>query len=293
MDKIQLLDQLPEWYKNVLDFREVCRTEQEEFDAIFQAIHEVRDNFFFQTMDIASVAQWESVMKIIPNPSSETLEFRRARLLNRLSNRPPFTLEFLKQKLDVLIGAGAWNIHVDYPNYTLYVESNAENQTYATEVAFTIQTTAPAHMVFCNSPVTSATLLLAEGIEQTVFTYHYQLGRWNLGQKPFATTQKEGLKLPDVPSLKPELIHRTASFLMEHIVSARINGSILVSEIEKTIRGGEVVVSYTILPAHTPNVTQLELLGADGTILSSIRVYIPVSVMTRVKHTLTAEEGVN
>ena len=107
---------------------------------------------------------WEQIFDIVPNLDTESLGFRRVRVLNRVSTRPPFTLGFLYQKLDELIGAGAWTVRVDYPNYTIYIESSAENQQYAAEVAYTINRTKPAHIVYVNTPYVRTGLLLSETI---------------------------------------------------------------------------------------------------------------------------------
>ena len=104
---------------------------------------------------------WEQVFRIVPNPQVESLAFRRTRVLNRISTRPPYTLGFLYQKLDELIGPGEWKVTVDYPNYTLYIESAAQNQNYATELAFTINRIKPAHIVWVNAPFVRTGLLLS------------------------------------------------------------------------------------------------------------------------------------
>ena len=136
-------------------------------EALAGEITAVADNFFFQTMDEGAVSQWEKIVNIVPNPAAEDLDFRRARVLNRISIRPPFTLGFLYQKLDELIGPGPWEGTVNYPKYTLYIEWSAQNQNYATEVASTINRTKPAQIVYLNRLSTSSGDLLAERIEQT------------------------------------------------------------------------------------------------------------------------------
>ena len=169
MNKIELdadlLSLLPPWYQRILDYQQICQAEQVQMEALATEIAAVANNFFFQTMDAGAVSQWEQIFRITPNPATESLEFRRARVLNRASTRPPFTLQFLRQKLDELIGPGEWTVTVDYPHYTLYIESSAENQQYATEVAYTIGRIKPAHIVFVNTPYLRAGLLLAEQIE--------------------------------------------------------------------------------------------------------------------------------
>lgn len=93
MNNIQLTPDisryLPTWYKNILDYQAICTTEAQQFETLAQFIDAVHQNFYFQTMDLSAIQQWEEVFQIIPNPSIETLAFRQARLLNRMSNRPP------------------------------------------------------------------------------------------------------------------------------------------------------------------------------------------------------------
>ena len=99
-----MLALLPPWYQAVLDYQQICQTEQVQLEAAAQAIQTISDNLFFQTMDEGAISQWEQVLQIAPNPQTETLAFRRVRAINRLSTRPPFTIWFLHQKLDELIG---------------------------------------------------------------------------------------------------------------------------------------------------------------------------------------------
>lgn len=289
----QLLPLLPPWYREILDYQEICQTEQEQFEALAEEITAVADNFFFQTMDAGAVSQWEQIFGIIPNPAVESLEFRRARVLNRVSTRPPFTLGFLYQKLDELIGPGGWTVTVDYPNYTLYIESSAENQQYATEVAYTVNKIKPAHIVYVNTPYLRSGLLLSESIELSQLTYHYQLGSWGLGVQPFATEQGQGvIKMPTTPSIQQALLTGVAGFVSGDIASARINGTVSVPDIEKTVDGSVLTVTYTVTQAQAETITQVELLGSDGTVLTSSTVYVPVTGSTIMKHTIPVSEGV-
>ena len=289
----QLLPLLPPWYREILDYQEICQTEQEQFETLAAEITAVADNFFFQTMDAGAVSQWEQIFGIIPNPAVESLEFRRARVLNRVSTRPPFTLGFLYQKLDELIGPDGWTVTVDYPNYTLYIESSAENQQYATEVAYTVNKIKPAHIVYVNTPYLRSGLLLSESIELSQLTYHYQLGSWGLGVQPFATEQGQGvIKMPTTPSIQQALLTGVAGFVSGDIASARINGTVSVPDIEKTVDGSVLTVTYTVTQAQAETITQVELLGSDGTVLTSSAVYVPVTGSTIMKHTIPVSEGV-
>lgn len=288
-----LLALLPPWYREVLDYQELCRTETAQFETLADEIIGVADNFFFQTMDEGAVSMWEQVFQIVPNPSTESLDFRRARVLNRITTRPPYTLGFLYQKLDELIGPGEWTVTVDYPNYTLYIESAAQNQNYATELAFTINRIKPAHIVWINSPFVRTGLLLSETISSAQRTYNYKLGSWELGLLPFATDGPEGvIKMPETPSIQQALLTGVANFVSGDVASARVNGTIPIADLTKSVEGAELTVTYTVLPSQTTEITSLELLDGEGNVLTSSTVYIPVTTNVVMKHIIPVAEGV-
>lgn len=288
-----MLELLPPWYREILDYQQICQTEQQLLESLAQEITAIAENFFFQTMDSGSVSQWEQILGITPNLTTETLEFRRARLINRLSTRPPYTIWFLYQKLDELIGPGQWTVNVDYPNYTLYIESSAENQQYATEVAYTINTIKPAHIVFVNTPYVQTGMLLSETIELYQRNWNYNLGGWGLGVLPFASDVSKGvIKMPTTPSIQQALLTGTANFVSSDIASARINGTVVISELEKTISGSTLTVTYTVPQDQASDITLAELLDADGNVLTSSPVYVPVESNTVMKHVIPVSEGV-
>ena len=290
----EMLSLLPPWYREVLDYQQICQTEQEQMQALAQEITAVADNLFLQTMDAASVSQWEQIFGIVPNLTTETLAFRRARLINRLSARPPFTIWFLQEKLDELIGPGQWTVNMDYPNYTLYVESSAENQQYAAEVSYTVGSIKPAHIVFVNTPYVQTGILLSETIELSQRKWNYSLGGWGLGVLPFASEVSKGvIKMPTTPSVQQALLTDTANYVSGDIASARINGSVMISELEKSVDGSTLTVTYTVPQDQVSSVTLAELLDSDGNVLTSSTVYVPVEANTVMKLIIPTSEGVS
>ncbi len=289
----ELCKQLPPWYREVLDYQQICQTETAQFETLAQEITGVAENFFFQTMGLDGIEMWEQIFHIVPNPQTEDLEFRRYRVLNRITTKPPYTLGFLYQKLDELIGPGLWEVTVDYPNYTLYIESSAQNQNYAQEVAFTINRIKPAHIVYVNTPFIQSGILLSEQIERLNRVYNYKLGLWALGQLPFATDQdNEVVKLPETPSIQQALLTGVANFVSGDVASARINGTISITGLTKSVENNVLTVTYTVANSQTTEITSVELLDAEGNTLTSSTVYVPVGDTIVMKHTIPVAEGV-
>lgn len=286
-----LLSLLEPWYREVFDYQEICQTEQAEFEALAAYISAVAENFFFQTMDESSVSQWEQVLKIIPNLQTEDLQFRRERILNRISTKPPFTLGFLYQKLDFLLGPGNYEIEVDYPNYTLYIKSSAQNQLYAQEISYTINTIKPCHIVYVNMPYLSDTVLLNENVQLAKITWNYRLGYWGLGELPFGETENKGeIVTANQKTIQPTLLSNVAGFLQSDVASARLNGTIIIAEINKSISENVCNVMYTVTPQQTNEVTLIELLDEAGGVLTSSPVYVPIIDTTTFSHNIIVKE---
>ena len=287
-----LLSLLPPWYAEVADYQAICAAEQPVFDQMQADTLQILANFWPQTMDADSIGQWEQALGILADPTYEDLDFRRARIINRITTKPPFTLQFLYNKLDELIGPGAWTVDVDYPNYTLYIESNAQGQDYSQEVEFTVNRIKPAHIAYVHRAVVVSEVLVGESIQYSRYQWNYKLGSWALGALPFAQViENEVVKTPNLSSVQPALLQNLTGYTAGDIVSALVNNTIPVAGINKAQDGSVLTITYPISAAQTGAINQVALLDADGVRLVSANVYIPVVDTVTVKHTITLAEG--
>ena len=287
-----LLALLPPWYRQILDYQQICQSEQKQFELLAEEITAVADNFFFQSMDLSAISMWEQIFSIMADPSSEDLAFRRFRVLNRVSSRPPFTMGFLRQKLDELIGLGQWTVEMDYPNYTLYIESAAYNQNYATEISYTINHVKPAHIAFINRPYTVGGIALSETISMDKRVYQYRLGSWGLGVAAFAQNNSIGvIKTASTPSIQAALLNGVAGYVAGDIASAQINGGLAIGSLTKETVGSTLTVTYVVTPSDAAEITKAALLDAEGNILTQSDLYVPVTDVTIIKHVIPVTEG--
>ena len=293
MPETDICQYWPEWFRKILDFQALCQTEGEELRVMAEAMDQVRQNLYVQTMDEGATAEWESIFRIVANPATESLEFRRDRVLNRLSMRPPFTLTYLYQRLDALFGPGNWEVEMDYPNATLYIEAAVEDQQYFSELSATMGIVKPCHIVYISRPRVSAALLLSEEIALTQGRYNYRLGSWALGQLPFRSQDKEEIvKMATQPSIQPAFLNQTAAFVADDVQAVRINGTLLISTLSHSSAENVGMVGYTVLKAQVQEVTLIELLDAAGAVLASSTVYVPINEdKVAFRHRFTVKEG--
>lgn len=287
-----LVQYLPYWFREIGEFGAVMEAETDQWNGLAEGMDLVYRNFFFQTMDVSTVTAWEKVIGILASPGAESLDFRRARLINRLSTRPPFTLQFLYDKLDELIGPGQWSCEIDYENHAIIIGASAQDVNWQGEIMVTLNTIKPAHMIFTTRPEVWSILQLEEEVSLVKLTYNYHLGAWGLGLKPFADEEHQGVIVtPNQQTINQNLLNQTAQFVAEDVAAARVNGTVPVPSLTKSAEGAEVTILYTVTQEQAAAVTQLELLDKEGNVLTSAPVYVPVMGDATFKHIIPVKEG--
>ena len=284
---------IPSVYKGVVEMEKLLDSEERVMQIARKEMSAAFANTFVLTSDESGVIMFEKLLNLVADAKNESLEFRRQRIINRLSMSPPFTFNFLKQKLDEIIGRDAWTAYIDYTNYTLYVESSAVNQNWYSEVLFTVNRIKPCHMVFVNVPYTRAAVHMNEEISCAQNSWHYRLGSWRLGQMPFSTlSEGEVIKMSSTKSIQQALLDDAATCVSTNIASVLINDSIKVSTFRlKQASENIVSVEYTVSPSMTNLITNIKLLREDDTVLTESTVYVPVTQDIVSKHTITVKEG--
>jgi len=310
-----LLELLPQWYRDVLDYQEICEVEKPTFDAAETSMQQVLNNFFPLRMDEGMTEQWEQVLGIVANPQNETLDYRRRRIANRISTKPPFTLSFLYQKLDEMIGEGLWSVTVDYQNYSLYIDRAAQGQTYTQELEWTINHIKPAHIKYISRPYINNMLLLSEQVSylDDYITWNYRLGGWELGAKPFVTTSAEwnyalgawplgakpfsdkGVEIvakpTSVTSIQQPLLADVVNTVINAIAAVRLNGSISITDLTKSASADVVTITAYVPEGTTAIILKEELLDTDGNVLTAADVSIPVSGAVTLVYRIYVKEG--
>lgn len=288
-----LMEYAPQIYSGFAEYQTLMSAENPLIADVEKAAKDLHDDQFVLLATAEGIQHYESMLKIISNPSTETLEFRRQRILNRMAFASSFTVKSLRNRLDSILGAGQYDLYIDYDKYTIYIESAAVDQNWFNEILITMARTKPANMVFINKPLVSSVLGLSEEVSYQKLTFNYRAGYWSVGQKPFATMEDGGiLKMANSSSLKPELLQAVANFTAEDVKEVVINGEFIIQQFTtKSASNGECIIEYYI-PANTfTAITSIGLLDADGNMLSSFAVYVPVLDDIIIKHIIKVKEA--
>ena len=286
---------LPWLYKDIVEMNALMDTEDSLFSKLMDEYIRGRDNQYILTADEYGIRIFEDIINIVPDPSTETLDFRRQRLINRFRTQPPFTFRWLQGKLNEIVGVGKWNAWVDNENYTLYIESSAEDQKWFQEISITVNNTKPANIIFINRPLVVHDVLTNETINLKELIWNYRLGTiWMLGDVPFISYDDKGvIVLATTPSIQQAMLNKLATFSANEIAKVRINGTYIITDFEvKSASANVVTVQYYVIPeSGITNVTRIELLDSANNVLTRSNVYVPLVLGVNLKHTILVKEG--
>lgn len=257
-------------------------------------LNKAKNNQFIAYADEDGIYAYEQLFQIVADPETETLEERRFRLLNRIQTLSYYTMIYLRQKLDSLFGKNNYEIEMDYPNYTLYIKSNASNSFIYKESIATINKIKPANIVFINVPFIPTTIEVGEEIYQQKWWWNYILGgKWKVGQKPIISVQELAkLKSEEVQSLTPLMLNKLKTFTGEEIQAVLINDTYKITNfVQKIITGGYLRIQYNIENwEEIKLITNIKFLDGKDLILSNDPVYIPITSDTMIEHRINIRE---
>lgn len=184
----RLLSYLPVVYHDVKEYQEISRVSQKNIDDLQHEIDRFLDNQFVMTSDDYGLSRREKDLKIKANKEIETLDFRRKRIINRYTTRPPFTIRYLRGQLDRLVGKGRTSVTVNASEYLLTVVTSIDDAPLFREIEETIKITIPSNLIYRQQTSIRDSIVIKEKVIRKDINWNYKLdGSWKLGSAPFAS----------------------------------------------------------------------------------------------------------
>ena len=94
---------------NIDEIAQIYKTEEKTGSKLDQDIESVEQDIFVDSATKKGIAQREKILNIIPQ-DTDTLEERRFKVKTKWNDQYPYTYGDLLQRLDILLGKGAYTI---------------------------------------------------------------------------------------------------------------------------------------------------------------------------------------
>lgn len=145
---IDCMGHLPDYYKNIEQFKQLTHSDDEEFKLVKAQVDKDLNNAFIMKADATSVGIFEKEIGIVADTTTETLEFRRKRLINRYTTKPPFTIRWLENQVQTLLGNDLLGVWRDDDVEILYIHINISSYAVLKEFETTIEAVLPLSMLY-------------------------------------------------------------------------------------------------------------------------------------------------
>jgi len=186
------MEYLPDYYVDSKQMAALLMSQEIELDNIAAGVLQIRNDMYVSTASVTSIRRREKMLRIQADPVNEPVDFRRKRIINRQSTKPPFSQRWLQEQLDRLIGPGMAVVSVDVQQFILYVTTNIENANLFKEVQYTVRSVKPANLVYQQNTSLNHRISIKHTTKSRTIGWNYKLdGTWKLGEKPFATLGPE------------------------------------------------------------------------------------------------------
>ena len=139
---------LPSFYQDVEEMKALAAAIDPEITGLK---NQVRKDFlegFILNAPADRLKIWEQEIGIIADPSTESLEFRRKRLILRYTTKPPFTIRWLRQQLTEMLGVNFISATRDADIETLFITADIDSVPMMEEINRWLEAVVPLSMDF-------------------------------------------------------------------------------------------------------------------------------------------------
>ena len=144
------LSYLPPALREIRDFQALADAINPELITLKQAINKVLNEQYVQTA--VDTLAWREQLLGITASSDETIEFRRERIIERKSRKPPITLRSLRDRLNAYIGTTEAKIELVPGEYAFTISIPAVDGYKFRDIQGLIETLKPANMEYLQNP---------------------------------------------------------------------------------------------------------------------------------------------
>lgn len=137
---------LPPYFTEIYEVDHLLKTEAPELEQLDESIFDLTDQFFPLTATWG-LNRWERMLKV-QRESDDSIELRRARLLNMMSNIPPITYLSLEKSVNRFLKNSSAIIRLTTNRYHFALRVNLDDLQNTRYIVEILETLKPAHLAY-------------------------------------------------------------------------------------------------------------------------------------------------
>lgn len=92
----------PEIFKSIPDISAIYEINNKQIDDLENAVEQLDNDIFFETMGEDRVSRWEKILKIVP-PDNQNLKDRTTKVQMKVLEKLPYSFRVIQRKLDAVL----------------------------------------------------------------------------------------------------------------------------------------------------------------------------------------------
>lgn len=142
---MKLIKYMPLFLQNVREFQEIFNVEDKELEYLNEQVENILKEIIVNTAEGYGLNRYEKIYNI-QNDTTD-IEKRRFNILSKMNNRLPYTINWLKNKLNNIIGKDNYEIILDNNNYKIQIDVLALFEDIAVMLNKDLREQLPANLV--------------------------------------------------------------------------------------------------------------------------------------------------
>lgn len=168
-EEVDYLSYLPPFLQTAKEFQKIADAANPEIIALKKAINKILNEQFIQCAE--DTLKWREEEFGITPSNDETIEFRRERLIERKSRKPPITLRTLRDRLNAYIGTTQAEIELVPGEYAFTISIPAVDGYKFRDIQGLIEDLKPANMEYIQYPFSVERIRIRETSREFKIVY--------------------------------------------------------------------------------------------------------------------------
>lgn len=274
--KEEPIEQFPLILKEMKPIEHICTAEKSQYIKIEEQIRTLENDQFIATSSKAAITRYEREFGMSLT-ASETIEFRKERLINRLNLNPPYTTYFIASKLDEIIGVGKWNAYMNKEGNVFTLEASMESKSWYNEFKVTFEQMKPCTVLLITKPYANGNITISTSCICAINEFYIDMsGDYTIGCELQMAEQSNESEVEGMTCTEG-LVDESVKNACEKVEVIVINDSVEIFDFSKNydVEKNEVTLIYDIDNDSLKEITNVKIYGANNKILAESNVYIP------------------
>lgn len=168
-EEVDYLSYLPPFLQTAKEFQKIADAANPEIIVLKKAINKILNEQFIQCAE--DTLKWREEEFGITASNDETIEFRRERLIERKSRKPPITLRTLRDRLNAYIGTTQAEIELVPGEYAFTISIPAVDGYKFRDIQQVVETLKPANMEYLQNPFSVERVRIREVSREVKIVY--------------------------------------------------------------------------------------------------------------------------